>query len=192
MKLDNSTNFVVATAEPKSLIILIIRSLESITNERTITKELLTTLLCEVDSILNSRPSTSISDGIIDVEALTPSHILLGSSQPNIKPSNYENVEVNYRKKWRIEQVYTNLLWKGWLYEYLPTFSPRTKWTNKEQNFSARNLSKVRNKSIPKSHWSLAQIVSIPWRPRNAEELVQSKLFKSYRFIGEGSCFDIN
>ena len=127
MKLDSSTNFVVATTELKSLITLIIRSLESITNERTITKELLTTLLCEVENILNSRPSTSISDWIIDVEALTPSHILLGSSQPNIKPSNYENVEVNYRKKWRIEQVYTNLLWKGWLYEYLPTFSPRTK-----------------------------------------------------------------
>ena len=86
----------------KSLIISIKRSHESITNEKTITEELLTTLLCEVEGILTSRPLTSISDDITDSETLTPSYILLGSSQPNIEPGNYENVEVDYRKKWII------------------------------------------------------------------------------------------
>ena len=83
----------------ESLIKPIKRSLESISNGRTITKELLTTLMFEVKSILNSRSLTSISDKIAEFEALTPSNILLGSSQPNVEPSNYENVEVNYRKK---------------------------------------------------------------------------------------------
>ena len=82
-----------------SLIKSIKRSLESIINGRTTTEELLTTVLCKVESILNSRPLTSITDDITDFEALTPNHILLGSSQPNVEPSNYENVEVNYRKK---------------------------------------------------------------------------------------------
>ena len=108
-------------------------------NGRTITKELLTTLLCEVQSILNSRPLTNISDKITGFEALTHilfnySHILLGSSQPNVEPSNYENVEVNYRKKWRAVQAYTNLFSERWLSEYVPTLSPRKRWTNKQQN----------------------------------------------------------
>ena len=90
-----------------------------------------------------------------------PNHILLGSSQPNVEPSNYENVEVSHCKKWRAVQAYTNLFWKRWLSEYLPTLSPRTKWTNKQQNFAARDLVIVRNKSIPKSHCPLARIVSI-------------------------------
>ena len=62
------------------LIKSIKRSLESITNGRTITEELLITLLCEVMSILNSRPLTSTSDEITDFEVLTPNLILLGSS----------------------------------------------------------------------------------------------------------------
>ena len=90
-----------------------------------------------------------------------PNHILLGSSQPNVEPSNYENVEVSYCKKWRAVQAYTNLFWKRWLSEYLPTLSTRTKWTNKQQNFAAGDLVIVRNKSIPKSHCPLARIVSI-------------------------------
>ena len=85
----------------ESLIKSIKRSLESITNRRTITEELLTTLLCEVQSILSSRPLTSVSDDITDFKALIPNHILFGSSQPNVEPSNFENVEVNYRKEWR-------------------------------------------------------------------------------------------
>ena len=110
-----------------ALIKSIKRSLESIKNGRTIYEEVLRTLLCEVESILNSWPFTSISDDITDFDALTPNHILLGSSQPNVEPSNYENPEVNYLKKWRAVQAYTNLLWKRRLSEYLPTLSPRTK-----------------------------------------------------------------
>ena len=79
----------------KSLIKLIKRSLESITTGRTINEELLTTLLCEVESILISLPLTSISYNITDFKAFTPNHILLGPSQPNVEPSNYDNVEVN-------------------------------------------------------------------------------------------------
>ena len=59
----------------ESLIKSVKRSLESITNGRTITEELLTTLLYEVESILNSQPLTSISDGITDFEALTKPYI---------------------------------------------------------------------------------------------------------------------
>ena len=55
----------------KSLIKSIKPSLESITNGRTIPEELLTTLLCEDESILNSQPLTSRSDDITDFEALT-------------------------------------------------------------------------------------------------------------------------
>ena len=76
----------------ESLIKSIKRSLESITNGRSITEDLLTTLLCDVESILNSRPLTSIIDNINDFEALIPNHILFGSSQPNFEPSNHENV----------------------------------------------------------------------------------------------------
>ena len=55
----------------KSLLKSIKPLLESITNGRTIPEELLLTLLCEDESILNSQPLTSRSDDIIDFEAHT-------------------------------------------------------------------------------------------------------------------------
>ena len=58
-------------------------------------------------------------------------------------------------------QAYTNLFWERWLSEYLPTLSPRTKWTNKQQNFAVGDLVIVRNKNTPKSHWLLARILAI-------------------------------
>ena len=58
-------------------------------------------------------------------------------------------------------QAYTSLFWKRWLSEYLPTLSPRTKWTKKQQNFAVGDLVIVRNKNTPKSHWLLARIVAI-------------------------------
>ena len=124
----------------KPLMKLIKRLLESITTRRTITKELLTTLLCEIESILISLPLTSVSYDITDFKALTTNHIFLGSSQPIVEPSNYDNVEVNYRKKLRTVQVYTNLFWKRWLSEYLPILSPRTKWTNNKQYLAVGDL----------------------------------------------------
>ena len=68
-----------------------------------------------------------MSEDATDFEALSQSYILFGLSQPNIEPRNYESFEVNYRKKWRTAQAYTNLFWKGWLSEYLPAISPRPK-----------------------------------------------------------------
>lgn len=83
----------------ESLIKSMKRSFESITNRRTITTDLLTTLLCEVERILNSQPSTRIGGDITDFKIVTSHHILPGLSQPNVEPSKYENVEMIYHKK---------------------------------------------------------------------------------------------
>jgi len=48
--------------------------LKSITKGRLFTEEALSTALCEVESIVNSRPLTPTSDDPSDYEALTPQH----------------------------------------------------------------------------------------------------------------------
>ena len=51
--------------------------LGSLLLSQTIDEEGLTTLLCEVESILNSRPLTPVSDDPLDLDPLTPNHLLL-------------------------------------------------------------------------------------------------------------------
>ncbi|XP_046551822.1 uncharacterized protein LOC124261551 [Haliotis rubra] len=51
--------------------------------------ELYRTLLCEVESILNSRPLTTMSSDPSDVEPLTPNHLLM-KSDPDPDPDSWE------------------------------------------------------------------------------------------------------
>ena len=44
------------------------------------------TLMCEVESILNGRPITTISSDPRDQEPLTPNHLLLLRSEPSMPP----------------------------------------------------------------------------------------------------------
>ena len=60
----------------------VIKTLASVLKEQPLklTDENLNTLLCEIESILNCRPLTGVSDDVHSFEALTPNHILLRQS----------------------------------------------------------------------------------------------------------------
>lgn len=58
--------------------------LSSVTKQQILDEEGLQTLLCEVESIINHRPITTVSNDPTDLEALTPNHLLLMKTQPNI------------------------------------------------------------------------------------------------------------
>jgi hypothetical protein len=52
--------------------------LSALLKQQTVDDECLTTIMCEVESIMmNSRPLTKVSDDPNDLEALTPNHLLL-------------------------------------------------------------------------------------------------------------------
>ena len=54
------------------------QALSAISADKIFTDKTLRTYFCEVESILNKRPLTPISDDIHDFEAITPNHLLIG------------------------------------------------------------------------------------------------------------------
>ena len=76
--------------------------------------EELETLFCEIESIVNSRPITKISDIILDATALTPNHLLLLEEMPSLPPGMFSDSDL-YRKRWRLVQQLANTFWKRWL-----------------------------------------------------------------------------
>ena len=107
------------------------RSLKAIIKDRIFTEDCLHTFLCEVESILNGRPLTAISNDITDLEPFTPKHILIGSSSSNFSPGKFNSNEINLRKKWRSAQAAPNMFWKRWVRKDLPLLSIRKKWSQK-------------------------------------------------------------
>ena len=63
--------------------------LKAVVKDQLLHEDTLHTLLLEIESIVNSRPLTSVSDNINDLEPLTPNHFLIGRSSPN---TNFANI----------------------------------------------------------------------------------------------------
>ena len=60
--------------------------LQALLQMQTIDDESLSTLLCEVESIMNGRPLTTVSTDQRDLEALTPNHLLLLQAETQLPP----------------------------------------------------------------------------------------------------------
>ncbi|XP_073962014.1 uncharacterized protein [Choristoneura fumiferana] len=108
-------------------------ALKIVLKERAPRPETLSTLMAEVEALVNSRPITHVSTDPNYPEALTPNHFLIGTSSNGPSFGKYEDVDLSLRKQWRIAQRLTDMFWSRWLKEYLPTLLPRQKWTSERR-----------------------------------------------------------
>ena len=74
--------------------------------------ETLKSALCEIEFIINFRPLTFVSVEQEDDEAITPNHLLFGSSD-GYTP--FLNDSENIHQRWQQTQVFADLFWRRWL-----------------------------------------------------------------------------
>jgi len=89
------------------------------------TEEILRTTLVECEAIVNSRPLTFVSLDHHDEDALTPNHLLLGSSSPSSPPAIFEKPDLCHKKQWRAVQKTVDHFWSRWVKEFLPCLTRR-------------------------------------------------------------------
>lgn len=140
----------------------LIRSIRKILNSTLRTQSLdeegLHTVLCEVESILNSRPLTMESTDPNDLEALTPNHLLLLKVKPSLPPGLFHKEDSYARRKWRQVQYISDLFWKRWIKEYLPQLQERQKWTKVKRNFIPGDIVLIMDDSAPRNSWIVGRI----------------------------------
>ena len=62
----------------------------------------LSTVLSQVECLINSRPLTPVSDDINDFEAITlTSHFLIGRANMNLQSSIVYDDDVDHRRRWK-------------------------------------------------------------------------------------------
>ena len=94
--------------------------LNVILKEQTLDDEHLSTLFCEVESIVNGRSLTVLSDDPKDESPLTSNHLLLLRGGPELPPGQFDQSDI-YRRRWRHVQFLSDQFWRRWVREYLPT-----------------------------------------------------------------------
>lgn len=84
-----------------------------------LTFKVLTTLLCQIECALNSRPICSLTDDADDLNFLTPGHFIMGHNPSTLPEESLLGINENRLTKWqRTQQIYQNF-WNHWSREYL-------------------------------------------------------------------------
>ncbi|XP_076029350.1 uncharacterized protein LOC143018113 [Oratosquilla oratoria] len=122
--------------------------------------DILQTLFCEAERIVNSRPLTKCSGDASDESPLTLNYLLL--LQPNSPISWGAFHDANpYRKHWRHVQHLVKQFWKRWVIEYLVELQRRQKWNSEDPNLSVGDLVLVMNENPARGSWPLGRVQEV-------------------------------
>ena len=140
-------------------------------DDKLVKDEVLTTLMCEVERILNDRPITPSSGDSRDAEPLTPSKILLLKGNSCVVPGSFDMKDNYGNRRWRQAQLFADQFWKRWLSEYVPLLQERQKWTTPARNVTVGDIVLVCDEVTPRGQWPMGVVEEVQ---QSSDDLVRS------------------
>ena len=127
-----------------------------------ISDEVIETLFCEVESMINSRPLTKVSDDVMDATTISPNQILM-INEPTSYSRYYQEFHKGdlYKRRWRMIQHIANQFWKRWVKEYVPELQKRVKWNHPEENLKVGDVVLICEETTPRFLWPLGLVVEV-------------------------------
>lgn len=120
------------------------------------------TLLTQIESCLNSRPLTPLSNDPDDFLPLTPAHFLIGDSLACTPQIDVLDTKVNRLTRYHYLQQLLQQFWCRWSQEYLSQLQARTKWqTEINLPIQVGSLVIMIEDSKPPLQWHMARVVEL-------------------------------
>lgn len=121
------------------------------------------TILCNIESNLNSRPLIPLSENPDDLSALTPAHFIIGGQMTALPEEEavMPIVTVTRRQIYKEIQKRLKLFWSRWSNEYLTTLQRRGRWRANSASIRVGTLVLLKEDNIPSQHWRLGRIVEV-------------------------------
>lgn len=129
-------------------------------NGEKLTIEEMNTVLCQIESCLNSRPLVPMSEDIEDLDIITPGHFLIGSLKAPAEPSVLE-VNPNYLNRWQQCSRLVQTFWKKWNTDYLNELRQRTKWTKTRPSLLVGDIVTLKEDNLPPNQWRMGKVVEL-------------------------------
>lgn len=124
-------------------------------------EEVLSTLLCEAEYTVNSRPLTHVSVDSEDDEAITPNHFLLGGSARVPSPGEFTEQDIDSKKHWRRSQILADMFWRRWVREYLPELQYRREPQSRGPSLQVDDPVLIADGQLPRNTWPRGRIVAV-------------------------------
>ena len=136
-------------------------SLYKVIGSKTLSDDILMTLVFEIESNMNSRPLTNVPSEINDPLPLTPDHFLLGRPSVNYPPGFFETQKVTVSRSWKSAQKLASHFWNRFLREYIPNQQTRSKLIKTSENLKVKDLVWLLEDFTPRCLWSLTKVIEI-------------------------------
>ncbi|KAL2096877.1 hypothetical protein ACEWY4_006084 [Coilia grayii] len=148
---------------------------------RTVTEEVLRTVLIEVEGILNSKPLGYVSSDVADLDPVTPNMLLMGRHDPCLPQVVYTDSELLSQRRWRHTQVLADQFWKHFMRHYLPSLQTRAKWQRDTTPMQPGAVAMVVDPQLPRALWPVGYVTrvisSADGRIRAAEISVKDRTY---------------
>jgi len=134
--------------------------LRRLIGDTVLTYEEFSTLLTQVEAVLNSRPLCALSDDPADVSALTPAHFLIGEPIIVIPEPSLTDVPTSKLSHWQLVRQTLDKFWSRWSTEYLQRLQTRNKWHLSTRPLHIGDLVLVLDERYPPAKWPLARVTA--------------------------------
>lgn len=124
-----------------------------------LTFEEFSTVLAQVEAVLNSRPLSPMSTDPHDFMPLTPSHFLVGRPLTAPVSADLQDVPASRLSRYqRVEQIRQHF-WNRWAKEYVSEMQTRCKWLQHKGDLKENTLVLIKEENLPPLKWSLGRII---------------------------------
>lgn len=129
--------------------------LSRVIGSQILTYEEFTTVLTQIECLLNSRPICVLDNNPNNPIALTPTHFLFGSPLNSLPSSNMSILAMNQVDRFKLCDAMVQHFWKRWHVEYLSTLQSRQKWNTPLNPGRIGMLVVIMNENLPPLQWPL-------------------------------------
>ena len=126
------------------------------THGSSLNDEALSTLMIEVEAIVNSRPLA------VEVEAaISPSNLLTMKSKVVMPPpGSFGTVDLYSKRRWRGIQHITNEFWSWWRKKFLTSLQIQSKWSKSRRKLTVSDIVLLKTEVDDRNHWPMARVIS--------------------------------
>ena len=135
--------------------------MKALLKEQVLDDEGLNTLMCEVESIVNGRLITKVSDDAKDFNALMPNHLPLLRAGTATPPGVFSKEDHYTCRRWRQLQYLSDNFWSRWIKEYLPSLQQRQKWNKPQRNLIVNDIVLLLDEKTPRIFWPLGRVLEV-------------------------------
>ncbi|XP_062833746.1 uncharacterized protein LOC134298220 [Anolis carolinensis] len=127
-------------------------------SHRSLTHDVLVTLMAEVTAIINNRPLVPLTSDPENLQPLTPA-LILTQKVPGWKDIMLPVPDGTHRALWKQVQSLANHFWKRWKAEYLSQLQARRIWQSPQDNIEVNNVVLLKDKDLPRHAWPMGIVL---------------------------------